>query len=666
MSLKNQKNPLVTPIVFDLDWLKLIQAVTDILLLVLSFVVAYLLRFDFDLAQTDIWQIVIQISFVVPLQKLFLRLFGVHKFIWRYTSLRESRRILIALLAATVPILLLRLTFPTIYYRVAVPLSIIIFDFCLAAIGLLGIRILRREIDEQMRRYQTTNKDLNKKSVILIGAGRAGVMTLAEVKSRGDINLNVVGFVDDDKKKRGAVINGVKVFGGIELLPQLIGSFQVDHVIISIAQSSRKELQRILSLCQSIPIKVRTIPGLFELLQDKVTVSRIRDIEVEDLLGRSPIHLEESGRKSFLDKKIIMVTGAGGSIGSEIVRQLTYCQPAKLILVERSEFSLFQIEREIKVNFPEIDFEPIIADICDERRMKKVFERFDPQIVFHAAAHKHVPMMELNASEALKNNVLGTNTVGRLAGEHGAEAFVLISTDKAVNPSSIMGATKRVAELVIQDLNNYFTTRFVAVRFGNVIGSNGSVIPTFREQIRKGGPVTVTHPGMQRFFMTIPEATQLVLRAGGIGKGGEIFILDMGEPIRILDLANETIKLSGLQPGIDIQIKFTGMRPGEKLVEELETDKEQLAKTIHPKIFIGEISAYPTAKIREMISEINGLCISENNDEIRRFLSDSLPEAKLVGDFNMESTTCSKRADLNLNSINQQVKIITDFKYSNS
>lgn len=615
--------------------MKVTQNLLDVAVLCTAFVLSYLLRFDFSPGNEDIRLCLIQVFIVVPIQFLALHLFGVHKFIWRYVSVRESKRILAAIFVATIPIVLLRLTLPHEMIWGKVPLSITILDFCFALVGIISLRMTRREIYEHNHRNSTTKSATKKEAVLLIGAGRAGVMTLAEIKSRGDITLDVKGFIDDDKAKIGAVINGVTVLGHTSELPHIVKKLKINHVIISMAQATREDFQRILEICRSVPVRVRAIPGLFELLQEKVTVSRIRDIEIEDLLGRSPIQLEDESIQNFLNNKTIMVTGAGGSIGAELVRQLSHCKPEKLILVERCEFALFLIEREMQTNFPDIQFVPVIADICDFTRMSRVFQRFSPQVVFHAAAHKHVPMMEFNASEALKNNALGTNLVGSLAGQHGVEAFVLVSTDKAVNPTSIMGASKRVAELFIQELSHCFDTRYVAVRFGNVMGSNGSVIPTFREQIKKGGPVTVTHPLMERFFMTIPEATQLVLQAGAIGKGGEILILDMGKPVKILDLAKETIKLSGLTPDIDMKIVFTGMRPGEKLIEELETDKEQLSKTIHPKIFVGQIAPYPSVKIQEMMQEIIDLCHLEDDDKIRNFLNYYLPEANLTTDSAM-------------------------------
>jgi len=607
---------------------KTLQVLIEIGFLVGAFYLAYLLRFDFTVPSSELTKLLLQVPFVVGLQIIALRVFGAHRFIWRYTSTQDARSIGMALGSVSFLLLGVRsihFAFPS---EIVVPVSIIILDLFGAFLAVLGVRMLRREIYERSNRSTTSSSP--KKRVILVGAGQAGVMTLSEVKRRGDIDFEVKAFVDDDQAKHGAIINGVKVAGSTADLPELIKKLQIDHVIISIAQARRTEFQKILKICQEIPIKVRTIPGLYELLQGNVTVSRIRDIEIEDLLGREPVEMEPESINQFLHDKSVMVTGAGGSIGSELVRQLVTCQIRKLIMVERSEHALFQIEQEISNKFPSADISVVMADICDSERMENLFARFRPQVVFHAAAHKHVPLMERNASEALKNNVIGTRSVAELAGRHDAEAFVLISSDKAVFPSSVMGATKRLAELVIQDIDKDYSTRFLAVRFGNVIGSNGSVIPTFREQIRRGGPVTVTHPEMTRYFMTIPEATQLVLQAGAIGKGGEILILDMGEPVRILDLARETIRLSGLRPDVDIRIEFVGIRPGEKLAEVLESDAERMEKTVHPKISVGKIASSPRNKMREMLDRIPELCSYEDEAEIREFIARSLPESNLM------------------------------------
>jgi len=392
---------------------------------------------------------------------------------------------------------------------------------------------------------------------------------------------------------------------------------------------SRQQLDRITRICASIPVKARLIPGFGDILDGKVGVSRLRDVQIEDLLGREQVHLEEEELRRFMTGKVIMVTGAGGSIGSELCRQVMKFKPSKLLLVERAEPALFAIDRELRMAFQGLDIVPLLADVGDEERMRGVFVQYSPQVVVHAAAHKHVPLMEANPFETMKNNVFGTRNVGRLAGMHGVEVFVMVSTDKAVRPASMMGASKRCAELVVQDLDRKYDTRYVAVRFGNVLGSNGSVIPIFREQIEKGGPVTVTHPDMKRYFMTIPEASQLVLQAGAMGEGGEIFVLDMGEPIRIVDLATRMIELCGLRPGEDIEVAFSGVRPGEKLFEELETEGESIEKTRHPKIFIGRIAGADSRALQSALDAVQVASRDYDVPSLRRTLQTLLPEAEM-------------------------------------
>jgi FlaA1/EpsC-like NDP-sugar epimerase len=454
-------------------------------------------------------------------------------------------------------------------------------------------------------------------------------MVAKEIASRGDMKLRVVGFVDDDPEKLGSQIQGVKVLGTTEDLPALVHQLGVDHVVITIADTSRLSIRRIVEICEQIPIKVRIVPGLYEILQGNVGITRIRDVEIEDLLGRAPVQLDTAELAGFLSDRVVLVSGAGGSIGSELVRQIARFSPAALVLVERAEFALFEIQREVERRFPGLRVVPVVADVGDAPRLRAVLERERPRVVLHAAAHKHVPLMEENPAEAVKNNVLATAVLAELAGELGVEAFVFVSTDKAVRPTSVMGASKRLGELVIQGLDQRYATRYVAVRFGNVMGSTGSVIPIFREQIARGGPVTVTHPDMQRYFMTIPEAAQLVLQAGAMGRGGEIFILDMGKPVRILDLARDMITLSGFKPGDDIEIAFTGLRPGEKLSEELSLSGEQLVATRHPAISIGRLAAHSPAVIDQALAQLRVLCAEEREDEIRIQLGDLVPEARL-------------------------------------
>ena len=618
------------------------QLAIDLVTLAGAFVFAYLLRFDFDIPFDNLLAASRQLPYVLLIQFGALALAGVYSFIWRYIGMAEVRSFINAGCWSLAPILFLRVGLPAEFHQWRVPFSIIFLDAMLAFAGVLGVRVLRRALYERYEKQLQSGRPrgLPKKPVLLIGAGRAGVLAAREIRSRGNLDIEVKGFVDDDTTKQGSVIYGMRVLGKTADLPALVEKLDIDHVVITVANASGADIRRIVELCERIPIRVRIIPALYEILQGNVEVSRIRDVQIEDLLGREPVQLDQQEMRTFLAGRVVMVTGAGGSIGSELARQTARFGPAKLVLVERAEFALFNIDRELRDAWPDLQVIPLVADIGDAARMRAIFQAHHPQVVLHAAAHKHVPMMESNITEAVKNNVVATRVLGSIAGDCGTEAFVLISTDKAVRPTSIMGATKRVAELVIQNLNRCYPTRFVAVRFGNVIGSAGSVIPIFREQIRKGGPVTVTHPEMVRYFMTIPEASQLVLQAGAMGEGGEIFVLDMGQPVRILDLARDLISLSGLRPHDDIAIVFTGVRPGEKLFEELAISEEWMARTRHSKIFIGKITAHPADQwqaqfsdmsdemLDELIARLSFLSDAGRESELRRCLGDFLPEAQ--------------------------------------
>jgi FlaA1/EpsC-like NDP-sugar epimerase len=607
------------------------QVVLDLVVLSAAFGLAYLLRFEFQVPAANQRHAFTQLPLVLLLQMTALFLSGIHNFVWRYIGLREVGAFARAALISAGPMLLLRFGLPAGAQSWRVPLSIIILDTIFAFGGLLALRVLRRMLYERYARHETgRNGDGTARPVLLIGAGRAGVLAVREIASRGDMGMRAVGFVDDDPLKQGMVIHGAKVLGTTRDLPRLARELGVGHVLLTIAEADPLHIRRILELCARHRLEVRSVPGLYEVLQGKVAFSRFRTVGVEELLGRPPVRLDETRLERFLSGRRVMVTGAGGSIGSELARQIARFGPARLLLFERAEGALFEVHHELARLWPGLELVPLVGDVGDEGRVREVLAAERPEIVFHAAAHKHVPLMETNAGEAVKNNVLGTWRLGRLAGEAGVEALVLISTDKAVRPTSVMGATKRVAELVVQHLDAlYPRTRYLAVRFGNVMGSAGSVIEIFRRQIADGGPVTVTDPEMTRYFMTIPEASLLVLQAGAMGEGGEIFVLDMGEPVKIDDLARKMIELSGYEPGRDIEIVYTGPRPGEKLFEELELAGEQIAKTRHPKIFIGRLHPYPAGTVERALDRLGVLAEAGDDEALRLYLGELLPEARL-------------------------------------
>ncbi len=594
---------------------------------------AYALRFDFAVPAGQLRMALIQLPLVLLVQASSMRAFGAYSFVWRYVGMTETAAFVRAFGLSGAVLLGLRLGLPDWLSPLRVPISIILMDAVLAFGAVLGMRVVWRGFVEKgdRRRRELGKANGHRPAVLLIGAGRAGVMAAREIQGRGETNLTVRGFVDDDPFKKGAVINGVRVLGATSDLPRLVRELRIDHVIITIGEIQRKELRRLVEVCESVPVRVRTIPGLYEILQGDVSISRFRDVRLEDLLERDVVEVDDGHLSGFLGGKAVMVTGAGGSIGSELCRQVARFGPSRLLLVERAEGPLFTIHRELTGSWPDLPILPLLGDVGDRSRMLVLFAQHRPEIVAHAAAHKHVPMMESHPCEAIKNNVLATRVLAEVAGEAGVECFILISSDKAVRPTSVMGASKRVTELVVQELDRRHSTRYVAVRFGNVMGSAGSVIPLFREQIETGGPVTVTHPDMTRYFMTIPEASVLVLEAAAMGQGGEIFVLDMGEPVKVLDLAKRLIELSGYKPFEDIPIVFTGVRPGEKLFEELSLQGEDIAKTRHPKIYIGNIAGRSAEELEAALARMSALAEAGRPAEIRECLATFLPEARLDG-----------------------------------
>jgi FlaA1/EpsC-like NDP-sugar epimerase len=608
---------------------KVLQALLDALTLSLAFVVAYLLRFDFHLTAEVIYRMSAQLPLVVLIQLLALRLFRTHAFIWRYIGLREVLPFLIAIGAASVPLFVGRLLLPTDFAALRVPLSVTIIDAVLAFSGVLGLRVLRRVLHENGERGRRNSTPAHQCSrTLLIGAGSAGILA-AKAFGRKDSLIQVCGFVDDDPEKAGMVVQGYRVLGSTADLGRLVPEHEIDQVIITISTASRADMDRIVAACEQLDLRARIIPPIEDILSGKVEVNRIRDVQIEDLLSRESVELDEDNLRTFLGNRVVLVSGAGGSIGSELCRQVIRFHPARLVLVERSEGALYNVHRELIGQCGSVDLAPALVDVSDKTQLRQLMLRHRPQVVLHAAAHKHVPLLEQNPLEGIRNNVLGTLSIAECSHESGAASFVLISTDKAVEPSSVMGATKRVAELIVEDMNRRSNTKFSAVRFGNVMGSNGSVIPLFREQIKHGGPVTVTHPDMERYFMTIPEASQLVLQAGAMGVGGEVFVLDMGEPMKIIDLARRMIQLSGLRESFDVKIEISGVRPGEKLTEILAGPSESLGLTRHPKIMTGRLDGLGGRTLTPYVLRLGSAIDDDDSNAGIHLLAEMIPEHRL-------------------------------------
>ncbi|GAB5604046.1 polysaccharide biosynthesis protein [Sideroxyarcus sp. TK5] len=583
---------------------------------------AYLLRFNFEMPQSfseEMWRTLI---WVIPLQAAVFGSFGLYRGIWRYASIADLRRILLAILVASA---LIPLAHSLFRIDVVIPRSILIIYPLLLLVIMGGDRLLYRLWKENLL---YGNFHLRGEPVLIMGAGRAGVGLVRELESSRD--WHPVGFLDDDKSKHGKSLNGIKVLGGVDDLARWAKKLQVCQIIVAMPSASHQQRKHVIDLANQIGVKALTVPAFDDLLSGRVSVSQLREIELDDLLGRDPVQLDDAGLHQQLTGKVVLITGAGGSIGSELCRQVARFAPGKLVLFESSEFALYNIEQELQCKFPYLDIEYLAGDVRDALRVDQVFAQCKPSVVFHAAAYKHVPLMEKhNAWQAVRNNVLGTWQVATCAQKHGADKFVLISTDKAVNPTNVMGATKRMAEIVCQGLARQEGMRFVIVRFGNVLGSNGSVIPKFREQIAKGGPITVTHPEINRFFMSIPEAAQLVMQAGYMGQGGEIFVLDMGEPVKIVDLAKELIRLSGLNED-DIRIEFTGLRPGEKLYEEVLADNEQTLPTPHPKLRIARVRSADEAALAQLKAWIFS-DVQSSDEEVRQKMRQWVPEYAPTG-----------------------------------
>jgi FlaA1/EpsC-like NDP-sugar epimerase len=511
---------------------------------------------------------------------------GLYRGMWRFVGMRDLVKLIQAVTFSSIlSVVLLFLIFRLEGY----PRSVFIIDWFVVLIFIGGSRFAYRLFREGVFKSLFGAQDKNGAGirVLIVGAGRAGELILREILGNSHYGFLPVGFVDDNRSKRSSTIHGYRVLGNTRDIPRLVKEHSIEEIFLAIPSASSKAKRRIMHVCKSSGLKFKTLPAMGQLLNGTVTVNALREFQIEDLLGREPVKLDAGSIKEYLRDKTVMITGAGGSIGSELCRQVAHFSPRRLVLYERSEFNLYQIQMNLLELYPDLEVHAVIGDVLNQQRAKRTMRQFKPEVLFHAAAYKHVPLMELNAEEALRNNVYGTWVVAYLSHVYGVKKFVMVSTDKAVKPTNIMGASKRIAELVCQGFGRDSKTKFVTVRFGNVLNSVGSVIPLFKRQIARGGPVTVTHPEIYRYFMTIPESVQLIMQAGAMGKGGEIFILDMGEPVKIVDLARDMISLSGLEPDKDIKIVFTGLRPGEKLYEELLTDGEEITSTLHEKIKVA-------------------------------------------------------------------------------
>ena len=602
-----------------------VMILCDVVVFAMALVMAYLFRFEFVLKQTYVHQIQSTIFWLIPLKLCIFFVFGLYRGMWRFTSLRDLGSLALASLLST----LLAMAIILFVHRfVGYSRAIFLMDGVLTFMLSGGLRVfirvyyVRRSTVGPYRIFDRTKH--MRKRLLIIGAGNAGEKVVREIQENPGIKYEPVGFLDDDRGKQGKAIHGVPVWGNVVDIARLAHRF--DEIIIAIPSARGEQMRRIVDLCETTGKRIRTVPGIGELIQGKVSVKTIRDVTLGDLLGRDEVHLDEEKIRDYLKGKRILVTGAGGSIGSELVRQVCRYHPEAVGLVDFSELNLFRVEIECRQTFSLMAVSSYLADIRRRDIMARIMRGFNPEVIFHAAAYKHVPIQERYPWEAVRNNICGTRNMVELAMENNVQRFVMVSTDKAVRPTNVMGATKRVAELLTISINGNSKTRFMAVRFGNVIGSSGSALPLFQEQIARGGPVTVTHPEMTRFFMSIPEAAQLILQTGAMGEGGEIFILDMGKPIRILDMVKDLIRLSGFEPERDIPIEFIGLRPGEKLYEELITEGEGIVSTNHEKILVLRGNSYAKKCLDEKIDELMEVTGTHDATAIKKKLQEIVPE----------------------------------------
>ncbi len=605
----------------------------DIFLSLVSVLASYLIRLELiAIFPTYQFSLIWMLAIVVVVKPLVYYLFGIYRRLWRYASIRELVLILSAVTAASMVVsgAMIGLFAAGMFY--GFPRSVLVIDWLLSMAFVGGLRFIFRIMAETSSSAADKAKFIprRKKWVLVVGAGDAGAMVVRELQKNPQLNIKPIGFLDDNPAKQDSKIHGVPVLAPLDQIGHILDTRHVDEVIIAIPSAAGRVLRRVTEVCRRRGVAFRTMPGIYELLGGDVSVSRLREVEIADLLRREPVKMDTDALGEVLEGRVVMVTGAGGSIGSELCRQIARLNPSKLIMLGHGENSIFSALLSLKERFPVLEIIPVIADVRDKPRIAVVFQRWAPEVIFHAAAHKHVPLMQSNIEEAVTNNILGTQNLVQAALDFDVKQLVMISTDKAIRPVNIMGATKRIAEMLVLNAARKNKKSFTVVRFGNVLGSRGSVVPRFKRQIAAGGPLTVTHPEMKRYFMTIPEAVHLVLQASTLSEGGENFILDMGQPVKILDLAEDLIRLSGLEPGRDIEIIFSGIRPGEKLSEDLWDHGFAYSPTAHPDIHrVDSEGVMSSEALKAVVAELIDLARAGRQEEIITRLSETIPGASI-------------------------------------
>lgn len=603
----------------------------DLLLIVISVLGSYVLRLELGAAfsfylPSAYWMIGTALI-IKPLVYYYFRLY---RRMWIYASVQELKLIMAAVSTGSVVLSAVMVSFFNLGMFTGFPRSVLIIDWLMSLLLVGGLRFTIRLLSESFSQHATLVSGSKSRKALIIGAGDAGAIVVRELQKNPQVNLIPIGFLDDNPVKFKQQIYGIPVIGSLNDLAKVLDNRRVDEVIISIPSAPGKVIRMVTDICRLKGVPFRTMPGIYELLGGKVNVNRLREVDITDLLRREPKRIMDEKVGRTISNRIVLVTGAGGSIGSELCRQIARWNPSELILLGHGENSIFEAYLELQERFPALSLRPVIADIRDHERLDRVFEEYRPQVVFHAAAHKHVPLMETNVEEAVTNNIFGTRNLVQIAVEHKVERLVMISTDKAIRPANVMGATKRLAEMAVLDAAEHCGCDFCVVRFGNVLGSRGSVVPLFKRQISRGGPITITHPDMKRYFMTIPEAVYLVLQAAAMGEGGETYVLNMGEQVRILDLAEDLIKLSGLEPGRDVEIVFTGIRPGEKLSEDLWDGGNVFARTLHPDIYqLDGNTDLRGEELEKAISEILRLTREGDQQAVLGLMDQIIPGASI-------------------------------------